>query len=417
MVLQHLVAPAIEGLIESTGEATVAGFVDAAMVPQDDRAAAIERLTEVREQLRGFDHDISISQAEGGFRMVLAGPGGERALRVAVDERGISGIELEVATQRAIPEVTRGDLPALVDELEQQGLAGVVFLRLDGEVVMERAFGMANPALGIPNRLDTVFGTGSRPIDYTVAAILLLDQRGQLTLDDSIDRHFEDVPADKASMTIRHCLNGQSGLPDFFHDAGDRDADLAWVDRETAERRLLAQELLFAPGEGEAHSHGAFGLLAALIERVSGQSYYAFLRENFLDPAGMQRTGEYGETRGLAVSDFAAGSGPSIVGVPNIPPNWGPTSWLIKGSGGMYSTLGDLQRFYELVRSGRVLDDQHAAVFRGMTANIDGSDRGFELFSAFDGDDSEVYLFLNAAGDRSRFRELARGLEALVLRP
>ena len=61
-----------------------------------------------------------------------------------------------------------------------------------------------------------------------------------------------------------------------------------------------------------------------------------------------------------------------------------------------------------------VLDAEHGASFRRPVANLDGSDWGFELFSAYDGDDSEVYLFLNSMGDRDRFRALTRGLERLV---
>jgi len=311
-------------------------------------------------------------------------------------------------------DVTREGLAQLFDQLEQDGVAGVIHLRLDGEVVLERGFGMANHDRGIANDLDTIFGTGSRPIDYTVAGIFLLAQRGEVDLDDPIAKYIPGVPADKQAMTIRHCLSGQSGLPDFFDNDTDWDADLGWVDRETAERRMLAQELLFEPGTGDSHSHGAFGMVAAIIERVSGVSYYEFIRENFLDPAGMDRTGEYGESRGLAVTDFAVGYGPSSIGLPNIPPNWGPTSWLVKGSGGMYSTLGDLQKFYALVRSTEVLDEEHGSPFRGPTANMDGSQRGFELFSAYDGDNSEVFLFINSMGDRDQFRALCRGLEGLV---
>jgi CubicO group peptidase (beta-lactamase class C family) len=289
-----------------------------------------------------------------------------------------------------------------------------VYARIKGKVVLKRAFGPANKALGIPNEIDTVFGTGSRPIDYTVAAIYLLDQKGLLRLDDPITLFFKEVPGDKQPITIRHLLTGQSGLPDFFDNDDDWDPDLAWIDRDSAVKRLLAQRLLFPPGKNREHSHGAFGLLAAIIEKAAQKPYYSYIRENFLDPAGMKRTGEYGESRGLQLSDFAAGGGPQIVGLPNIPPNWGPTSWLIKGSGGMYSTLDDLLTFYRFIRSGRVLDVEHSAHFLQSAFNVDGSDRGFELFSAYMPPDTEVFLFLNEPGDREKLRGLFRALGSLV---
>jgi CubicO group peptidase (beta-lactamase class C family) len=407
---------ALEQMLASEGDEALERFLDEAMAPNPERnrEATISALGRMREELRAFGGDVAIEPAPDGFRMTLIGPQGQQSLDVGVAPEGITRIALEEPESAVKLDVSRDRLAELFDELEQEGVAGVVHVRLGGEVVLERGFGMSNEALGISNDLETIFGTGSRPIDYTIAAIMLLAQRGQLDLDDPIAKHVPGVPTDKQAMTIRHCMTGASGLPDFFDNESDWDADLGWVDRETAERRMLDQDLLFEPGTGDSHSHGAFGLLAAIVERVSGDTYYDFIRENFLDPAGMTRTGEYGESRGLGLTDFAAGSGPSRIGLPNIPPNWGPTSWLVKGSGGMYSTLGDLQRFYALVRSGEVLDEKHGATFRSPTANMDGSQRGFELFSVYDGEDNEVYLFANSVGDRQRFRALCRGLERLV---
>lgn len=293
----------------------------------------------------------------------------------------------------------------------------MAFVQLDGEVLLRKGFGFANEDLGIPNTPETAFGIGSRPIDFTVAAVHLLRQEGRLALDDAIALHFPDVPADKLGITVCHLLTGTSGLPDFFHDEGDRDPDLAWVDRAAAEERIFGQELLFQPGEDRSHSHTAFVLLAALVERVTGQSYEEFLRERFFEPAGMNRTGAYGEIGDLALGDFAVGYGAQRVGVPNIPPNWGPTSWLIKGSGGMYSTLADLRRFYDMVRTDDAFDNELRGAFRGPAVSLDGSDRGFELFSLYDPRGHEVFVFLNRVGDPNQARELFRALERLVESP
>lgn len=316
---------------------------------------------------------------------------------------------------QAALQLTSDNVCQYFDKAEEQGLAGVVYVKIDGEVVCQRAFGKANKELGIPNTLNTVFGTGSRPIDYTVASIYLLDQQGLISLDDKLGKFFEQVPDDKQSITIRYLLSGQSGLPDFFHTDDDWDPDLAWVDRQTAVTRMMGQQLLFKPGTDRRHSHGAFGLLAAIIERVSGETYYSFITKNFFEPADMTRTGEYGDSKGLNLSDFAEGGGPQIVGVPNIPPNWGPTSWLIKGSGGMYSTLDDLLKFYRYVRSENVLDSDHNPIFNQPAVNMDGSDRGFELFSAYIPPGNEIYLFLNNQDDRDQTHQLIEALEGLVV--
>jgi len=310
--------------------------------------------------------------------------------------------------------LTTGNLEETFKGLEKNGMAGVIYVKINGKELLKQPFGYANKALGIRNKMDTIFGTGSRPIDYTVAAIYLLEQNGLLRLDDPVTRFFSNVPKDKQSVTIRHLLKGQSGLPDFFDTDDDWDPDLAWIPRDTAVNRILAQKLLFTPGTKREHSHGAFGLLAAIVEKAAKMSYYSYIRKYFLDPAGMTRTGEYGESRGLRISDFAVGGGPQVIGVPNIPPNWGPASWLVKGSGGMYSTLSDQLKFYRFIRSGRVLDEKHMARFQQPAFNVDGSERGFELFSAYMPRDTEVFLFLNEPGDRKELRHLFRALVNLV---
>ncbi|MEO1170323.1 MAG: serine hydrolase domain-containing protein [Pseudomonadota bacterium] len=312
-------------------------------------------------------------------------------------------------------ELTRDQLEQQIDAfMAERDYAGIVFVAIDGETLVEKAYGMAHADPAVPIALDTVFGIGSRPIDFTMAAIMLLEQRGELSQDDTLGDYLENVPADRAGMTIRHMMTGRSGLPDFPANDSDWDADLAWIDRAEFERRTLAVPLLFAPGEDEAHSHWAFGMLAAIVERVSGQSYAEFLRTNFFDPAGMDRTGSYGETRGLTHADFAAGGGVQH-GLPNIPPNWGPTSWLVMGSGGMFSTLGDLRRFYIFVTESGVLQPRYTELFLSPRAGLDGSDRGFELFSFSDEAFSDqAYVMLSRSGEPGSIMAIVRPLVGLL---
>lgn len=314
-------------------------------------------------------------------------------------------------------DITEENADEIFDRIEAEGFSGVIYLKLNQIEVLKRPFGMANEEFGIENRLSTIFAIGSRPIDFTRAAILLLDQRGEVSISDPINNYFDDVPKDKQTMQIHHLMSGESGLPDFFDTASDWDPDLAWVDRETALERILNQELLFEPGSDRRHSHVAFGLLAILIERVSGIDYFDFLNSNFFEPAGMTRTYEYGFAGDFSLSDFAVGDGPQSIGLPNIPPNWGPTSWLIRGSGGMYSTLDDLLKFYSFVRSVKVLDTNHNRTLKNPSVNLDGSVRGFELFSAFQPEGSEAYLFLNNIPDMETTRHLFKEIEDLVFDP
>lgn len=406
-------ALAVERLLDQESLQDINRFVEKYMARPPD-AATVEKITTLQKELAGLRDGIGLDLDEAGAILALSAAGVEKRLRIAYDfsNHQITDLFLLAPEEKLVfdpmaPEET-------VRYLEKQGMAGLVFVKSGEQVILKTPFGMANPTMEVSNSVETIFAIGSRPIDFTTAAILLLDQKGKLSLDDSIDQHLKNVPSDKKTMTLRHLMTGASGLPDFFHNDQDWDADLQWVDREEAIRRMMNQRLLFAPGTGRAHSHGAFGLLAAIVELTTGKTYMQYLREHFFTPAGMQRTGEYGDQQDFSIADFAVGGGPQFVGLPNIPPNWGPTSWLIKGSGGMYSTLADLRRFYTLIREGDVFDDAHKQYFLVATADVDGSMRGFELFSAYYPPDREVFLFLNRPGDPDIRSKVFRALEGLI---
>jgi CubicO group peptidase (beta-lactamase class C family) len=316
-------------------------------------------------------------------------------------------IDTDVAAmeEAEAPSLTWDELHDALSQASREGFAGTVLAIRDGEVVLDRSYGRGN-------HRDTIYGIGSIPIDFTRAALLVLMQDGAIDLDDRIGEYLEDVPADKRGMTLRHLFEGRSGLPNFHHRSGE-DPDLSWIDRATAERRILEQDLMFAPGEGRGHSHSAFVLLAAIIERVSGQPYGEFLAERLFTPLGMTRTGSYGEDLGLPEGAFAPGDGQQA-GDPNIPPNWGPTSWLIMGSGGMFSTVPDMQRWFDGLRAGRVLRGEALATYLQRGHASGGSDRGFLFVHAWDRADSMIFLGANAGVNGMQTDVLIRAITTLV---
>lgn len=262
---------------------------------------------------------------------------------------------------------------------ERAGFSGAVLVVRDGQVVLHEGYGMADRSANIRNTAETIFAIGSTPIDFTKAGILLLGERGKLDLDDPIGKYFENVPEDKRSITLKHLMTGRSGLRDFHDAPGDADPDLTWIDRDEAVRRILAQELLFEPGRGQAHSHSAWGLLAAVIEKASGQSYPDFTREHLFEPAGMEDTGFNGTPYDR--QRMAVGAGAKSHGEINAPPYWGPTSWLVMGSGGQVSTVGDINRWLEALRAGKILSAESLARYFGPGEEVlaGGNPYGYEI--------------------------------------
>ncbi|MDT7827697.1 serine hydrolase domain-containing protein [Pricia sp. S334] len=405
---------AIEQMLDQTDDASIVQFVETYIIKVEDPQTFIEKIENIRKELRGIRDDIGLDLDEAGAILTFGSEDVEKRLRIEYSNESNKITDLFILPPEQKLKFEINDLNAAIQFMKDQDMAGLLYLKSNGKVVIEEPFGMSNENLGVANTTETIFAIGSRPIDFTTAAILLLDQQDILSLDDSIEEHLVDVPADKKGITIKHLMSGESGLPDFFDMVGDWDADLQWISRNEAILRMMNQDLLFEPGQGNSHSHGAFGLLAAIVELTTGKTYMDYLKENFFSPAGMTRTGEYGDAKDFEIKEFAVGGGPQLVGLPNIPPNWGPTSWLVKGSGGMYSTLDDLLKFYSLVRSGKVFDDAHVKYFKEPSADVDGSMRGFELFSVYNSPQSELYLFLNSPGDNDVRRKIFRALEELI---
>jgi CubicO group peptidase (beta-lactamase class C family) len=416
----------VERMLGGTDEASLKSFAADRLTPSYRASFTPQALTahllKLREAVGGPINSVAADRVPEGLELHFAGRN-EATIFMALDAAGlITRLDLLVAgAAPASPaagiwsETTWETLEASLHRAEDAGWSGVYLARRDGKDVVRANLGIADRSSGRRTAANTVYCIGSTPIDFTVTGILLLGQRGKLTLDDPIGRYLADVPADKRGMTIGHILSGKSGLPDFHHTDKDWDADLGWVDRDTAVRRILGAKLLFAPGSEEAHSHSAYGLLAAVIERVSGMSYQTFVRNEILQPLGMTRTGFYGETLGLTAADFAVGYGDSSVGLPNIPPNWGPTSWLVMGSGGMFSTLGDMERYYAAIEGGRLLTGAWAKRQQGENVGVGGSDRGFFIFHATNGRGNDILFLMNGEGRAAPTREMSRAAERLVM--
>ena len=313
--------------------------------------------------------------------------------------------------------ITWETLEESLDQAAADGFEGAVLVSRDGEIVLQKAYGFANRERKIKNANDTVFAIGSAPIDFTHAGILLLKDRGKLGLDDRITKFFKNVPADKQKITIRHLLEGTSGLRNFHHISSDKNHDHSWIDREEAVRRILGRRLLFEPGKGHQHSHSAWGLLAAVIEIVSGESYQDFSREHLYKPAGMKDTGFFGDE--YPEQRIAVGYGRKSSN-PNSPPHWGKTSWLVMGSGGQVSTLEDMYRWQVAMRDGKILSPESTRryVGNGNKIHLNGDMFGFEF--AFSSSPDQLFMLISNSVNHDRgnshpqFEQLWRQIDALV---
>lgn len=239
----------------------------------------------------------------------------------------------------------RGDLPqrleAFLSQAAGSGFAGSVLVARDGRVLLHKGYGFSDRQRTRPVEAETPFWVASISKQFTAAAILKLVEQGRLSLEDPIVRHFPDVPEDKRGITIHHLLSHTAGFRQVY--AADGIAD-----QGEAVKAVLGQALAHSPGQGFTYANDNYSLLAAIVEIASGQSYEPYLRENLFSPAGMAHTGFWGEAAATSVAEIHG-----KVEESSRKPNWG-----FRGGTGIYSTTGDLYRWFEALQSERVLSQE-----------------------------------------------------------
>ena len=168
--------------------------------------------------------------------------------------------------------------------------ASVIVMK-DGETIHEAGYGLANVEWGIPITPDTVFRVGSITKQFTGAAIMLLEQRGLLSVDDPITKYLPDYPTHGHLITIEHLLNHTSGIKSYTGIDGYMGNPVR-MDVSTEELIGVFENLPmdFAPGDAWLYNNSGYVLLGAIIEEVSGQSYEEYIADNIATPLELDST-------------------------------------------------------------------------------------------------------------------------------
>ena len=180
-----------------------------------------------------------------------------------------------------------------------------------------------------------------------------LEEQGKLRRSDTLNKFFDNVPEDKAGITVKQVLEHTAG----FHEYHDTTGDFEKMDREQALKTILNQKLRFKPGNQEAYSNSGYTLLAAIIELSSKQSYQSFLKEYLFKPAGMNRTGFYRDSL-WKKDEVAIGYEGKTIGEKNSPHYWPHMTWALIGGGGMVSSVGELYKWIQALEAGKVLSEK-----------------------------------------------------------
>jgi D-alanyl-D-alanine carboxypeptidase len=324
---------------------------------------------------------ISVTQRfradTGGFTLVRIEKSTATSVTALLEERGarrLARLDLEV-TADATPVVvsstfrlavrtsdiplvrlneaqTLSELAATLDEqAKTDRFSGAVLIGHRGRIVFQKAVGLANREERTPNTLDTRFRNGSMNKMFTATAVMQLVEAGKLSLDDTVGTVMADYPnADVArKVMIRHLLGHTGGTGDFFGPEFIKNR-LTLKTHADYVAMFGTRAPLHEPGAEFRYSNYGMVLLGAIIEKVSGLSYFDYVRTKVFEPAGMVSTGLLPETETVPHRSR---------GYMRRNDAWVPNSDTLPFSGtaagGGYSTVGDFFRFAEALQSGKLV--------------------------------------------------------------
>ena len=233
-------------------------------------------------------------------------------------------------------------LDTALAEIEAQNLNVIVAVAHSNEPTQYREFG--SPATdAVPPELTQVdINSITKTVTGVMAAKLV--QQGDVRFDETLSDIFDNVPDDKARITLHQLLTHSAGFPESIGD------DPEQLEKEDFLERAWMLPLESLPGETYSYSNTGFGIVAAIIEARSGKSYEAYLREDVIAELGLDNTGYaavYDDSRSLRTKN-----GQSIEQA-----SWGNPEphWNLVGNGGLVSTVADMIRFRQAVIAGNVI--------------------------------------------------------------
>jgi CubicO group peptidase (beta-lactamase class C family) len=283
---------------------------------------------------------------------------------------GASGAALATASfgsggaSAATPADIRAFDQFVKDQAAKDAFSGSLLLVHRGRPVLARSYGRANDAA--PNGPDTLFAMASITKLFTAVAIAQLAQARKISYEGTLGTYVSGFPAQVAdTVKVHHLLTHTSGLGDTFTMPGYLEEALTWTDVDQVMNGttdyIRRSSPAFAPGAGSSYSNAGYHVLGAIVAQVSGKSYYDYVREHVLRPAGMTATDFY--TRPQWHSD------PRLAHPYARQPSGERTDviderlYVGTPAGDAFTTCADMARFASALQGSKLLD----RVFTGIT--------------------------------------------------
>lgn len=293
-------------------------------------------------------------------------------------------------TEAEMVDQLRSFMQRLVDA---DAFSGSVLLAKDGKVLFKGAYGLASKRFNVPNRVDTKFNLGSMNKMFTGVAIAQLVQSGKLALDDRLSKFLSTdwLPREVTDqIKIKHMLTHTSGLGSYFNDTYMNSSKTLFRELDDYKPLVAGSELAFEPGADWQYSNTGMFLLGVVIEKVTGQDFFDFIRKSIYTPAGMVNSDCYDMDR--PVPNLAMGY--SNEQFDDDGPQWTNNMYkhVVRGgpAGGGFSTVEDLLRFDIALRSHKLLNPKYTEMVWSGKPELNSPDYGFGFGTAGTSDDRRV---------------------------
>ena len=333
-------------------------------------------------RLERFDRETEMRRATGGFDVMKIAESTPTKIVLLIQERlgdqfAQFTVEVEPAPPHAIKQFQLQPLPRpaefairhlndnelvtslrkRLDEVVAADLfSGAVLVAKDGKTVFAQAYGLADREKKTPNTLKTRFRLGSMNKMFTAVAILQLVQNGKLDLKAPLGNYLTGYSnKDVASkVTIEQMLTHTGGTGDIFGPEFDKNR-LELKTLQDYVKLYGNRGPEFEPGSRWQYSNYGFLLLGVIVEKVSGQSYYDYVRDHIFKPAGMIATAS--EPEDQVVADRSVGYMRSDG--TGWQPNTDTLPYRGTSAGGGYSTVEDLLKFATALQTNKLLKPQY----------------------------------------------------------
>ena len=258
-------------------------------------------------------------------------------------------------------------------EIEYWDFWGAIRIVKNGKTLWETSRGFSCAEFGVKNTMSTRFTIASVTKQFTAFAVMLLYDKGLLSLDADANTYLPEDMQIPAGITVHNLLSHTSGLYNFYNFEDDFyiGEDRLPYDRKAFLSKCILKQPVSTPGESFNYNNSNYNLLAWIIEHVSKQSYADFLSENIFLPLGMLNT-TFDD--GLAVQGNKANNYMHDYGetvrVPYV------NNLFLMGAGALVSNCDDLQKWYECLKDRKLLSAK--AYKRFFTENMNHYCYGLE---------------------------------------